>query len=336
MLSRFRPLVAAVVLITVLAAVACGDDESTPLPVSSTPAVTLQASPTGVVQSLPVATATPEPTPTLTPIATLSLFPFSVTDSNGREVTFEAPPERIVAFDSAVVEILFAIGQGSRVVATHDFVSYPPEAADILRLGGAFNMDIEATVALEPDLVFIFSSGALEALEQTGLKVLYLETLSDGFLKVADTIRLWGRIVGRPDAAEVVAADFADRVEGVRQAMISVSEGPAVFQDEGDLWTPGQDTLIAEVFELLKLRNVAHDVSGYIQISPEVLVERDPQIIIASYGDSISGNPAFQGVRAVVDGRVYVPDSDALSIAGPRYIDGIEALARWVYPELFE
>jgi iron complex transport system substrate-binding protein len=133
-----------------------------------------------------------------------------------------------------------------------------------------------------------------------------------------------------------VAADFTARVEAVRQVVDSVSEGPAVFQDEGDLWTPGPDTLIAEVFDLLKLRNIAHDVTGYAQLSPEVLVERDPEIIIASYGDGISGNPAFQGIKAVVEGRVYVPDSDALSIAGPRYVDGIEALARWVYPDLFE
>ena len=272
-------------------------------------------------------TATPTPVP--------AVFPFVVRDSNGNEVVFESPPERIVAFDSAVVEILFAIGEGRRVVATHDFVSYPPETASIPRVGGAFNMDIEATVALEPDLVFIFFEKFQEDLERAGVKVLYIETLTDDFIQVADRIRLWGGIVGNPSAAEEVADDFEARVNAIKAKMEPYASGLKVFQDEGDLWTPGQGTLIQEVFDLLKLENIAADVTGYVQLSPEVIVQRDPTIIIASYGDNISGTPAFANVLAVKNGAIYVPSSDALSIAGPRFVAGIEALAAWVYPGLF-
>ena len=113
-------------------------------------------------------------------------------------------------------------------------------------------------------------------------------------------------------------------------------DGPTVFQDEGELWTPGPDTLIGRVFDLLKLQNIAHDVSGYAQLSPELIVERGPEVVIASYQDSISSNPAFAELPAVESRRVFMPPADVLVIPGPRYIDGIEALARWVYPELFE
>lgn len=283
--------------------------------------------PEPVVRSRPAAPATPTPIP--------AVFPFVVVDSNGIEVVFESPPERIVAFDSAVVEILFAIGEGQRVVATHDFVSYPPETADIPRVGGAFNMDIEATVALEPDLVFIFFDRFQEDLERAGLRVLYLATLSDDFLQVADRIMLWGGIVGNPSAAQQVADDFVVRVDAIKAMIAPYAEGPSVFQDEGDLWTPGQGTLIQQVFDLLKLENIAADISGYVQLSPEVIVQRDPSIIIASYGDNISGTPAFADVLAVKNGAIYVPSSDALSIAGPRFVAGIEELAAWVYPGLF-
>ena len=273
-------------------------------------------------------------TPTLT-VESPAAFPFIVVDSNGREVVFDGPPDRIVAFDSAAVETLFAIGEGHRVVATHDFVSYPPQVSDIPRVGDAFSMDIEAVVALEPDLVFVFFPTALEQLERAGLKVLFLESLNDDFPRIADTVRMWGRITGRSDVAETVASDFEVRLGAIRSTMADKPQGPWVFQDEGDLWTPGPDTLVGEVFELLKLRNIAHDVSGYAQLSPEVIVDRNPQIVIASYGDTISGNPAFGNVRAVRDGRILVPLSDALSVAGPRFIEDIEQLAQWVYPELF-
>ena len=293
------------------------------------------AAPTSVPE--PTAAPTPPPLPTAIPTTEpAALFPYSVTDSNGNAVTFEKPPERIVAMDSAVVETLFAIGEGHRVVGTHDFVSHPPEAKEVARVGDAFNMNIEATVDLKPDLVFVFSDGFVADLERVGLKVLYLESLKDDFRRVADNIRMWGSVTGGSEKAEEVAADFESRVAAIEKAMAQRTEGPAVFQDEGDLWTPGNNTLIGQVFALLKLRNIAHDTSGYAQLSPEVIVERKPEIIIASYGDNISDNPAFKDLPAVKDGRVYIPGSDALSVAGPRYIDGIEALAKWVYPGLLE
>ena len=281
----------------------------------------------------PTATRPAAPTPASTP--TPVLFPLTIVDSNGNEVVFEKPPERIVAYDSAVVEMLFAMDQGHRVVGTHDFLSYPPEAADVPRLGGAFNMNIEAVVAQEPDLVFIFFDRFLPDLERAGLKVLYLKTLNFDFIKVADSIRTWGRITGDPAAAERVATEFEARVAAVKDTMASFDGGLSVFQDVGGFWTPGPDTLVGEVFDLLRLQNIAHDVSGYAQLSPEVIVERDPQLILTADGTSILENPAFKDVSAVKNGQVLELGSNPLSIAGPRFVDGIEELARLVYPALF-
>ena len=281
----------------------------------------------GGPESSPTATPTPSPEP---------LFPFAVTGSNSREIVFDAPPERIVAVGSAVVEILFAIGEGHRVAATHDFVSYPPETADIPRIGDAFNLNHEAILELDPDLVFVFSEGAVADLERLGLRVLYVASLNDDFRKIADNIRLWGRIVGSPAAAEAVASDFEERIERIEAAMAPRGEGPTVFQDVGGLWTPGPDTLMGGVFRLLKMRNIAHDISGYAQISPEAVVERAPDVMIAVDADAASAHPAFAGLPAVRSGRIFVPEGDAFSVAGPRYVDDIETLAKWVYPDLFE
>ena len=265
-----------------------------------------------------------------------AVFPVTVQAGDGREITFDTPPERIVAFDSAVVEILFAIGEGDRIVGTHQYVSYPPEAADIPRVGDAFNMDIEATVALEPDLVFVFFDRFVQDLERTGLKVLYIPTLTDGFEIIADSIRMWGRVVGNPSAAEDVATDFETRVAAIHETMEPVGAGPTVLQDVGGFWTPGQGTMMQEVFDLLKLENVAYDIEGYAQISPEVIVERDPTVIFTSNPSDFSDEPAFESVRAVRHGTLLTLSSDALSIQGPRFIEGVEELARLVYPGIFK
>ena len=323
-----RTIAIGVALLLTLALACAQDAEPTSTPIPQ-PAATAAPQPTATPRPAP--TATPQPTPTPTP----ALFPFSVTDSDGNEVTFDAPPERIVAFSSAVLEMLFAIGEGDRVAATHDFAAYPPEADDLPRVGDAFNMNIEAIVELEPDLVFVFYPRFNEDLARAGLKTLYLETLDYGFLQVADEIRLWGRVTGNPDGAELTAAAFERHVDELKATLEPQEGGLRVFQDVGGLWTPGDDTLMGEVFEMLKLDNIAHDLEGYAQLNPEVIVERDPDIIITTDPATFTDNPAFAEVSAVKSGRVLSLPSDNLSIAGPRFVEGIEELARLVYPALF-
>ena len=285
----------------------------------------------------------PSPTPTPTssqsvsmdPTAIPATFPVTVMSADGREVVFEEPPERIVAFDSAVVEILFAIGAGERIAATHAFriVSAGDgrhtKSRRRVQHGhrGRGRSGAGPGVRVLPTFV--------EDLDRAGLKVLYIPTLSQDFRKVADNVRLWGQIVGSPNEAERVARDFEDRVEAIEDVMEPFGQGLSVFQDVGGFWTPGRGTLVQEVFDLLKLENIAFDIEGYAQISPEVIVDKDPDVIIAGSVEAIKGEAALSNVRAVRNGAIYVPPTDALSIAGPRFVEGIEDLARWVYPGLF-
>lgn len=361
----FRSIVTVVslfALCTLLSACATEEQETPREPEAPAPAAPAQpavpqtsgptsapASPLQPELAAPAPTAAPLPTPRIvsvgdprpkrvatTPTPIPAVFPVTVQAGDGREITFDRPPERIVAFDSAVVEMLFAIGEGDRVVGTHQYVTYPPEVADIPRVGDAFNMDIEATVALEPDLVFVFFDRFVQDLERAGLKVLFIPSLSDDFEKIADHIRTWGMIVGNPDAAETVARDFEARVAAIRETMEPVGAGPTVFQDVGGFWTPGQGTMMQEVFDLLKLENIAHDIEGYAQISPEVIVERDPTVIFTSNPEGFADEPAFESVRAVRHGTLLTLGSDALSVQGPRFIEGVEEMARLVYPGIFE
>ena len=341
---RFRStLILAVVGSTALLAAACGEDSDvSPLqpaaPRAAAPAPTVVRGP-AISPGLPLAPATPQPalavpTSTPTPVPE-AVYPITVADSNGRKITFDNAPERIVAFDSAVVEILFAIGEWDRIVATHSFAAFPPEVANIPRVGGAFDMDVEAVVALEPDLVYVFFPSFIDALEAAGLKVLYIETLSSDFTRIAETIHLWGGIVGKPAVAAEVAADFTARIEKVGQVMESVTVGPSILNVLPGFWTMGNDTLEGEVFDLLKLNNIAGDISGYAQISAEEIVAQDPDYIFTDDPQEVFDIAAFRGVSAVKSGQVLTLVGDPLSVSGPRFVEGIEFIAKLIYPELF-
>ena len=304
------------------------------------PTVTVRPSatpePTARPTLVPTVTVRPSATPEPTATATPTYEPVTLVDGAGQEFVFTEPPERIVSYESAAVEILFAIGEGHRIVGTHDFVAYPPEASDVARVGSAFTINVEAILGLEPDLVFIFSPGFLDDLQGAGLKVLFLPSRNSGFEDMADDIRLWGRIVGSPDAAEALARDFEERLAALKETLSGVEAGPRVFRDEGSLWTPGPDTLIGEVLALLKLENIAAEVSGFEQISPEVIIDRDPEVIVATEYSTIDSDDAFSGVTAIREGRVIRMVGEPLSVPGTRFMQGIEDLARQIYPDLFQ
>ena len=263
-------------------------------------------------------------------------FPVYITDIDGRAIIFDSPPKRIIAFDSAAVETLFAIGEGHRIIGTHDYVSYPPDANSITKVGDAFNMDVEAVVGLNPDLVYLFYPSFKEQLENAGLKVLLISTMGDDISEMADHFRMWGHITGAVMEANNLADDFEGRILNIESTLAPYTEGPSVFQDVGGLWTPGKNTLVGNVFKLLKLQNIAHDIEGYQQISPEVIVERNPQYIISSYSDIFSDDPKYSGVVAVKNGSIYIPSADYLSISGPRFLMGVDELANFIYPGIFK
>ena len=309
----------------------------TPVPATSTPmqepATPTSAPPT----STPAATYQPTETPTVLPSEPSTV---TVMSSDGTEVVFDTPPERIVVYDGAAVEMLFAIGQEHRIVGTHSYVTYPPETESITKVGDAFNMDIEAIVALEPDLVYVFYDRFNADLERAGLKVLYIKSLTHGFTQVADQIRMWGAITGAMDEAERAAADFDARVAAIQEKMEEVELTRTIYSHGFDWWTPGRNTLVNDVFELLKLENVA-DFEGYLQINPEVIVANEPDIVMADSVESVADSPAlstlhlFEDPEHIADHIFVMSEGNSFNIAGPRFLDAVEEMAAWVYPELF-
>lgn len=109
----------------------------------------------------------------------------------------------------------------------------------------------------------------------------------------------------------------------------------------GEDWqTPGRDTLMNDIFELLKLENIAtHE--GYQQISPETIVRLEPDIIITDSILSVIGDPELAELHLVqdvshIDHHIFVlSEGYSFSPDSPRFMDTVEELAAFVYPEVF-
>lgn len=277
-------------------------------------------------------------------------FPLTVVDDLGRTVTIESAPERIVSLLPSNTEILFAAGAGEQVIGVTSFCNYPPEATTREQIGGITNqtISIEAITALEPDL--IVASGAqtdaIQTLTETGLVVIVLEPAT--LVDIYANIELVGRITAHSDQAAGLVADMQRRAEAVttKVATVPEAERPTVFYEVWNepLMTAGPNTFIGQLVTLAGGRLIFSDVEeDWPQVSAEVIIERDPTVILGPDSNSeiltseqIAARPGWAQIAAVQGERIYLLNGDIVSRPGPRIIDALEAMARDFYPELFE
>ena len=85
-------------------------------------------------------------------------------------------PHRIVALAPSLVEDLFALGLGERVVGVSIYADYPPAARRLPIVAEAASIDSERIVALRPELVvgLAAQAGLVAPLRRAGLRVILL------------------------------------------------------------------------------------------------------------------------------------------------------------------
>ncbi|MEE8384990.1 MAG: ABC transporter substrate-binding protein [Dehalococcoidia bacterium] len=282
------------------------------------------------------------PTPSAVEEAVAAPSAVTVTDSNGKQVTFEAPPGSIVALAPSFAEILFAIGAGDAIAAVDQNTDFPPEAAAKEKLSG-FEPSVEGVAALEPDLVVIFfDPGGLEAaLEGLGIPVLFLTTPAS-IQGVFDQIELLGQATGHAQEAGNLIAEMQDGIDAITEKLADIEEGPSFFHElDPTLFTTCPGEFIHDMYETLKARNVATDAGVPCQLTEEAVIAGDPEVIVLADSfagenmDTVKARPGWSSVAAVQNDRLHVHDPDIVSRPGPRLVEALEILAAYLYPERF-
>lgn len=272
--------------------------------------------------------------------------PTVFTDDLGREVSLEEAPSRIVSISPACTEILFGLGLGEKVVGVTEYCDYPEEALEKEKIGTFTTPNLEAIVALKPDLVLAtggVQAEMLDRMKELGLTVYAVNPTT--FDETLATILEVGEITGAVDKAEEIVADMNQRaVEVARRVNEMEKEGkkrPRAFFEiyyENNVWTAGKGSIISDLIRQAGGENVGDMQSGdYYEFSVEELLSQNPQVYLVGSGSmsdpgDIASRPGWDRMEAVRDGRVYVIEENLLYRTGPRLIDGLEAIHAALYP----
>lgn len=276
--------------------------------------------------------------------AAFAAWPLSVRDDLGREVRLEAAPERLVSLVPSHTETVCALGACERLVGRDTFSDYPPAVRSLPDLGSAFAPDLEALVALSPDLVLVDEySGAADAVAALGIPV-YAGT-PQRLDAIFEGVERLGTLLGTPEAATALVDRLQADLDAVA-ARVADRARPTVFYEvDPSPYSVGPESFIGALITLAGGANVVPgDLGDFPLVEPEFVVAADPEIIVladAPYGvdrATVRARPGWATIRAVRDGRVYeleAVEGDMLSRAGPRVAEALEVLARLFHPEAF-
>ena len=308
--------------------------------------------------SLLVSCTTTEATTSPTTTVAETPTPIQITDQTDRTVTLKnTDPQKIISLSPSNTEILFALGLGNRVVGVTGWCNYPAEAPEKTKIGGFSATDIDVSIeqilAIGPDLILateIHLTEVVPKLEQflPETAVIVLLTSTESFDVVYDAISLVGECTGTEAAAAQLVADMSARITAITAltANLTAEERPGVFYIvwHEPIYAIGSGTLGNTLIEAAGGVNIFEDTDGSPIVDLETILDRNPDVILASLGVGTGADLSYQfvltderlsDVNARLSDQVYGVDTDLYGRPGPRLVEALEELATLLHPELF-
>jgi iron complex transport system substrate-binding protein len=256
-----------------------------------------------------------------------------LTDERGQRVDFAQPPQRIVSLLPSLTEMVCDLGQCQRLVGVDRYSNFPAQVKRVPQVGGGLDPQIEAIVALKPDVVLLAtSSPAIARLESLGLKVLALEPKRHADVRL--TLDVLGMLLAVPDAQRVwrkidtqlnaVAASLPARAKPLR-IYFEVNSAP---------YAAGEASFIGETLTRLGVANIVPaNLGPFPKLNPEFVVRANPDVILL--GDTnfegMAQRPGWAGMSALRAKRicVFTPEqSDMMVRPGPRMSEAALLIAQ--------
>jgi len=263
--------------------------------------------------------------------------------------TTEATPHRIVSIIPAVTEMIFAIGEGSRVIGVSSYDRFPPQVERLDRVGGLLDPNVEKILSLKPDLVIVYATQAELKVRLAQASIPYYSYEHRELADVMQTIRAIGARIGAAPAANRLASDMDQQLDDVRRSVarlpkpktllvlgreprslrrINVSGGYGFLHDM--LVTAGG----VDAFGDVKQQSIDATTEMILGRQPEVILELryGQQPAAAAIAREIRDWDAIASLPAVRSHRVYILSGDEFVVPGPRLVDATRRFADTLHP----
>lgn len=242
-------------------------------------------------------------------------------------------PTRLVSVGGALTEIVYALGAGDLVVASDTTSYYPPEAAEVPKVGYMRALSAEGVLSTDPDLVILAEEAGpplvIEQLERAGTRLLKVNS-ARSVDDVRAQIETIAAALHRERDGAALIADI-DAQEETLKARVAAQETPKrvlfILQHGGGApMVAGQDTSADDIIRLAGAVNVVDGYKGYKPLSPESATALAPDVILVTDQgiEQAGGREAFLTAPGLAltpagqNGRLVSMDALLLLGFGPR------------------
>lgn len=260
----------------------------------------------------------------------------------------EGFPKRIISLSPSINEIIYGLGSWKSVVGVTIYSDFPPEVKNLPTVGGWINPNLEAIVALRPDLVIMIKDQDKifgDKIRKLGLKTLSVEstTIKD----ISDSILEIGKALGKDSGAREVTENFKSsldeigtKVVGVRpkRVLLVVGRNPGTLED---IYVISRKSYINEIINIAGGENVVKNDVFSVKVSKESILSLNPEVIVEVNHERINKNETLKvwdelkDVSAVKNKEVYILTDTALLHPSQRVAQAARTLAEILHPEVF-
>lgn len=248
------------------------------------------------------------------------------------------PPQRLVSLAPAITEILFDLGAGDRVKGVTNYCDYPKTAMHLPKVGGYYDLNYEAVLALRPDLVILLPAQQEQRLklQQMGLKTytVDLNTLSS----IMSSMLMLGLVCHQESQAVMMMQQFERQIyaaarpaTGPRPKVMLVIDRDYDQSGLHGVTIVGQGDFYGGMLTLLGAQNVfRRPYPRYPQLSAESILALNPDVIIEliAVPEKIKRTPkellgdwaTLPGLKACQNGRIHLLTGEYTVIPGPRLV----------------
>ncbi len=257
--------------------------------------------------------------------------------------------ERILPLGGSVTEIVYALGQGERVVGVDASSVHPEAATEKPSVGYYRQLSAEGVLSLNPDLILALEgTGPPAVLDQLRSANVQVEEIPDEptVEGTRQKIRQVAELVGQADAGAELIADMERELETARALREQASSTPRVLfiyaRGSGTMSVAGSGTSAESMIELAGAENALTGIDGFKPLTAEAVVNAEPDVLLLldrgldSVGgvDGLLEQPGVAMTPAGENRRVVAMDDLLLLGFGPRLGMAVRELTEKLHPEL--
>jgi iron complex transport system substrate-binding protein len=234
---------------------------------------------------------------------------------------------------------------GDRVVGVTSFCNYPPEVKKKPRIDTYWEFNLEAILALKPDLVLAMAhqgegESALNVLSHW--KIPYYVGHADTLPQLFQLIEKIAQITGTEEVPRRKLANLMARARRVEARVRGLHRPPVLMKiDQEPLISVGRSSFQGDLIQRAGGENIANGIAQrYPMLSLEKVLMSQPQIILFTGMAEATTLPArkkywcrWDMLLTAKTGRLLWIDLDLVDRPGPRLVDGLELLADFFHPQ---